>query len=103
MSRPALHLLTVSEAKHITPNMTRTTLIGAPITRICDGCEGANCKIYLPEPDQSRTAFVRQLTDGPRPVVQALPKDGTYISGYWKLGLIEDEHQKMKRAEEIAA
>jgi NADPH-dependent ferric siderophore reductase len=28
-----------------------------------------------------------------------IPKKDTYISGYWKIGLIEDEHQKMKRAE----
>ena len=26
-------------------------------------------------------------------------RDQTYISGYWKIGLIEDEHQKLKRAE----
>ncbi|MEO9529023.1 siderophore-interacting protein [Roseibium sp.] len=28
-----------------------------------------------------------------------LPKADTYISGYWKIGLVEDEHQQMKRAE----
>ncbi|MEP1932916.1 MAG: siderophore-interacting protein [Roseibium sp.] len=28
-----------------------------------------------------------------------LPKSDVYISGYWKIGLVEDEHQKMKRAE----
>jgi len=28
-----------------------------------------------------------------------LAKDDMYISGYWKIGLIEDEHQKVKRAE----
>ena len=27
-----------------------------------------------------------------------LPKDDVYISGYWKIGLIEDEHQEEKRA-----
>jgi len=27
-----------------------------------------------------------------------LPKDDLYISGYWKIGLIEDEHQEEKRA-----
>lgn len=30
---------------------------------------------------------------------KALPRADTYISGYWKIGLIEDEHQKVKRAE----
>lgn len=33
---------------------------------------------------------------------KGLPKEDTYISGYWKIGLIEDEHQKMKRAEAAA-
>ena len=28
-----------------------------------------------------------------------VPRADTYISGYWKIGLVEDEHQKMKRAE----
>ncbi len=28
---------------------------------------------------------------------KALPREDTYISGYWKIGLIEDEHQKVKR------
>lgn len=35
-------------------------------------------------------------------VARGLPKDDCYISGYWKIGLIEDEHQKMKRAEAAA-
>ena len=30
---------------------------------------------------------------------KALPKKDTYISGYWKIGLVEDEHRRMKRAE----
>ena len=30
---------------------------------------------------------------------KGLPKKDTYISGYWKIGLIEDEHQAMKRSE----
>jgi len=28
-----------------------------------------------------------------------VPRADTYISGYWKIGLVEDEHQKIKRAE----
>ncbi|MEO0914321.1 MAG: siderophore-interacting protein [Pseudomonadota bacterium] len=28
-----------------------------------------------------------------------LPREDTYISGYWKIGLVEDEHQAIKRAE----
>ena len=32
---------------------------------------------------------------------KGLPKQDCYISGYWKVGLIEDEHQKMKRSEVV--
>ncbi|MEM7214988.1 MAG: siderophore-interacting protein [Pseudomonadota bacterium] len=32
-------------------------------------------------------------------VEKKLPREDTYISGYWKIGLIEDEHQAMKRKE----
>jgi NADPH-dependent ferric siderophore reductase len=35
-------------------------------------------------------------------VARGLPKEDCYISGYWKIGLIEDEHQQMKRAEAAA-
>ncbi|MCR9135668.1 MAG: siderophore-interacting protein [Alphaproteobacteria bacterium] len=30
---------------------------------------------------------------------KAVPRENTYISGYWKIGLVEDEHQAEKRAE----
>ncbi|WP_299817254.1 siderophore-interacting protein [uncultured Roseibium sp.] len=33
---------------------------------------------------------------------RSVPKKDTYISGYWKIGLIEDQHQQMKRAEAAA-
>ena len=32
-------------------------------------------------------------------IKRGVPKQNAYISGYWKIGLIEDEHQQMKRAE----
>jgi len=28
-----------------------------------------------------------------------LPKKDTYISGYWKIGLVEDEHRTLKNNE----
>jgi NADPH-dependent ferric siderophore reductase len=28
-----------------------------------------------------------------------IPNEDIYISGYWKIGLIEDEHQAQKRFE----
>ena len=30
---------------------------------------------------------------------KGLPRRDTYISGYWKIGLVEDEHRELKRAE----
>lgn len=30
---------------------------------------------------------------------KSIPRGDTYISGYWKIGLVEDEHQQLKRAE----
>ena len=27
-----------------------------------------------------------------------VPREDTYISGYWKIGMVEDEHQRAKRA-----
>lgn len=35
-------------------------------------------------------------------VTRGLPKEDCYISGYWKIGLIEDEHQQLKRTEAAA-
>lgn len=40
---------------------------------------------------RSLRAFLHQEKD--------LPRKDTYVSGYWKIGLIEDEHQIAKRAE----
>lgn len=34
---------------------------------------------------------------------KGLSKDDAYISGYWKIGLVEDEHQKVKRLDSEAA
>ncbi|POF28641.1 siderophore-interacting protein [Roseibium marinum] len=31
-----------------------------------------------------------------------VPKNDTYISGYWKIGMVEDQHQQMKREEAAA-
>ncbi|MEM7693091.1 MAG: siderophore-interacting protein [Pseudomonadota bacterium] len=70
-------------------------------------------------PSTAQVDFVRQMTwrpgrvqtciAGESSVIRAfrtllhnekgLPKADTYISGYWKIGLVEDQHQAMKRAE----
>ena len=73
------------------------------------------------DPSPQQEAFIRNL-DWPKGRVQTciagehsvikalrdflykekkLPRDDVYISGYWKIGLIEDEHQAYKRAEVV--
>ncbi|MEM7473156.1 MAG: siderophore-interacting protein [Pseudomonadota bacterium] len=76
-----------------------------------------------PDPHQASTAqeeFIREMEwpegrvqtciAGESGVIRALrgflanekqvPRSDTYISGYWKIGLVEDEHQKAKRLEQ---
>ncbi len=43
------------------------------------------------------SGVIRQLRDFLNNEMQ-VPRKDTYISGYWKIGLVEDEHQKFKRA-----
>ncbi|MCX2721945.1 siderophore-interacting protein [Roseibium salinum] len=48
------------------------------------------------------SSVIRALRDYLHNELKVEKKD-TYISGYWKMGMVEDEHQKMKRAEAAAA
>ncbi len=66
--RPSPRLLTVKNAGHITPNMIRVTFSGPELDGFPEGREGGNCKLMLPEPDESRENFARRLKDGPMPV-----------------------------------
>ena len=65
-----LRLLRVSAVFQLTPHMIRVTLQGKGIRSIEPGCEGANCKLFLPQATQSLDDFANQLVDGPRPVVR---------------------------------
>ena len=42
------------------------------------------------------SAVIRSLR-GFLTIEKQVPREDTYISGYWKIGLIEDQHQKAKR------
>lgn len=44
------------------------------------------------------SSVIRELRDFLHNKKQ-LPRADTYISGYWKIGLVEDEHQELKRKE----
>lgn len=61
-------LLSVKDAFYLTPNMIRVTFAGPELSDIPEGCEGGNCKLMLPEPDESRESFSSRLTDGPTPI-----------------------------------
>jgi len=66
--RPMPRILTVKKAWRLTPNMIRVTFAGPELSGFPHGREGSNCKLMLPEPDESRARFETRLLDGPRPV-----------------------------------
>lgn len=62
--RPPPRLLTVKSARHLTPHMIRVTFSGETLAGLPAGREGANCKILLPEPTETRDAFAARLEAG---------------------------------------
>ncbi len=69
-TKPAPRVLTVKTTRRVTTNMIRVTLVGAEIKSISSGCEGANCKLFLPVKNQAKAEFKQQLIEGPRPTVR---------------------------------
>ncbi len=63
-------LLTVKQAWHLTPNMIRVVFAGPELDDIPAGREGGNCKLMLPEPHETREAFVERLASGPKPATR---------------------------------
>lgn len=68
--RPPPRILSVKQKTRLTPNMIRITFAGPEIKEIRAGCEGANCKLMLPERGQSREDFASRLQNGPRPITR---------------------------------
>ncbi|MFV0475692.1 MAG: siderophore-interacting protein [Pikeienuella sp.] len=66
-TRPLPRILTVKQALRLTPNMIRVTFSGPELDGFPEGREGANCKIMLPEPEESREGFAARMADGPAP------------------------------------
>jgi len=62
--RPAPRVLSVKNASHLTPNMIRVTFAGPELENFPTGREGGNCKIMLPEPNESREHFSARLSSG---------------------------------------
>ena len=65
--RPSPRLLSVKRAWYLTPNMIRVTFAGPALEGFPEGREGGNCKLLIPEPDETREAFAKRLVDGPAP------------------------------------
>ncbi|MEM9761801.1 MAG: siderophore-interacting protein [Pseudomonadota bacterium] len=66
--RPGPRVLTVKAAWRLTPNMIRVTFAGPELAGVPEGREGANCKLLIPEPGETRAAFEARLVSGPAPV-----------------------------------
>lgn len=67
-ARPGPRLLTVQKAWRLTPNMIRVVFSGPELDDFPEGREGGNCKLLLPEPDETRQSFAQRLAAGPQPV-----------------------------------
>ncbi|MGB7206959.1 MAG: siderophore-interacting protein [Anderseniella sp.] len=67
VGRPPPKLFTVKKAWRLTPNMIRVVFAGPELVGFPEGREGGNCKLMLPEPDETRKDFQKRFTDGPRP------------------------------------
>ncbi|MEN7342132.1 MAG: siderophore-interacting protein [Pseudomonadota bacterium] len=60
-------ILTVKRAWNLTPNMIRVTLTGDALADFPSGREGANCKLLIPDGNESRESFATRLSEGPAP------------------------------------
>ena len=119
VGRSGPRLLTVKEAWRLTPNMIRVVFAGPELAGFPEGIDVH--WLVQPDPHKPSTAqedLIRSLDwpdgrvqtciAGESGVIRSLrgflanekhvTKEDTYISGYWKIGLIEDQHQKAKRA-----
>lgn len=66
--RPGPRLLTVSQVRYLTPNMIRVTFAGPELDGFPEGREGGNCKLMIPDIDETREGFAKRLNSGPPPV-----------------------------------
>ena len=66
--RPAARLLTVKEAFNLTPNMIRVIFSGPELMGFPPGREGGNCKLMIPNVDETKDKFANRLINGPPPL-----------------------------------
>ncbi len=65
--RGSSRLLSVAHAYRLTPNMIRVIFSGPELEGFPAGREGGNCKLMLPEANETREQFAARLRDGPKP------------------------------------
>lgn len=68
LGRPTRRLLSVKTTARLTPNMIRVVFAGRELDGFPEGHEGGNCKLLLPDVDESRDVFANRLFNGPAPV-----------------------------------
>ena len=66
--KKAPRLLRVKEAFRLTPNMIRVIFAGPELQDFPTGREGGNCKLMIPEAEETLEKFGARLVDGPAPV-----------------------------------
>lgn len=65
--RSAARVLTVKAAWYLTPNMIRVVFAGPELAGFPEGREGGNCKLMIPDVDETRNSFLDRLQNGPAP------------------------------------
>ncbi|MEM9434165.1 MAG: siderophore-interacting protein [Pseudomonadota bacterium] len=68
VGRPGPRLLIVKDAFFLTPNMIRVVFAGPELAGFPEGREGGNCKLMIPEAEETKSNFADRLQNGPPPV-----------------------------------
>ncbi|MBX2835721.1 MAG: siderophore-interacting protein [Gammaproteobacteria bacterium] len=76
-------ILTVAAVRYLSPNMIRVTFQGPELSNFPEHREGANCKLLLPEPQESREAFLGRIKAGEKPTIR------TYTVRHYRSSLKE--------------
>ncbi len=66
--RSGPRLLSVKSAWRLTPNMIRVVFAGPELAGFPPGREGGNCKLMIPEANETKSSFADRLQNGPPPV-----------------------------------
>ena len=79
------HFLTVKQVKRLTPNMLRVTLQCPSITGVDESCNGAHCKLLLPQADMSADTFKKIISIRPSELdMEQRPIRRTYTVRYFR-------------------